>query len=242
MKLKKAFSTITDDKIKIMCYGDSNTWGWIPVVNGFPTTRYASNIRWTGILKQELGDQYQIIEQGLNGRTAGVDDYANGLDSSLTNDLNLNGGPTLLPILKSQLPLDLVVIMLGTNDVKSYLEQTPEQVAASVEKLVTMVNDSVQKETEWLEYEAPKVLLVAPVPVIEGQSPVVNDMFEGGDKTSAQLAGLYAEVARVTGAEFFDAATLVPAADGVDGVHLSPEAHNKLGKALSEKIKSMQLQ
>lgn len=91
------------EKTRIMCYGDSNTWGWMPVEN-IPTTRYASNVRWTGVLQKELGDKYQVVEEGLNGRTTGADDYANGLDESITKDLNLNGRPSLLPILKSQLP------------------------------------------------------------------------------------------------------------------------------------------
>lgn len=232
----------TTEKIKIMCYGDSNTFGWMPVEIGAPTTRYPSDVRWTGILQKELGDQYQIIEEGLNGRTAGVDDYANGLSDAISKDLNLNGRPTLLPILKSQLPVDLVVIMLGTNDVKYYLEQTPEQIAVSMEKLATLVNESVQKETEWMQYEAPKVLIIAPVPVIQGKAAGLNELFQGGDVPSKELAKLYEEVANKTGAEFFDAASLIPVADGVDGIHLTPEAHNKLGIALAEKIKSMQIQ
>lgn len=227
------------EKTRILCYGDSNTWGWMPLEKGFPSTRYASDVRWTGVLQKELGNKYLIVEEGLNGRTAGVDDYANGLDESLTNDLNLNGRPTLLPILKTQSPLDLVVIMLGTNDVKPYLKQSPEQIANSIGNLVTLVKRSVKKDTEWLTYGAPKVLIIAPAPVQKGKSQGLNDMFEGGDKTSAQLANLYAEAAKATGAEFFDAASLVPAADGVDGVHLTPESHSKLGKALAEKIKTI---
>lgn len=226
------------EKIRIMCYGDSNTWGWMPVER-IPTTRYPSDVRWTGVLQKQLGDKFQVIEEGLNGRTAGADDYGNGLDESLTKDLNLNGRPTFLPILKSQLPLKLVVIMLGTNDVKPYLNQDPTQIAGSIQKLVTIVNTSVKKETEWDDYNVPKVLIVAPIPVQKGRSSDMNEIFKGGEKPSAQLGQLYAEVAKTTGAEFFDASSLIPAADGLDGVHLSAEAHNKLGKALAEKIKTM---
>lgn len=228
------------EKIRVMCYGDSNTWGWIPVNNGFPSNRYASDVRWTGVLQKELGSKYQIIEEGLNGRTAGVDDYANGLDESLTGDLNLNGRPTLLPALKTQLPLDVVVIMLGTNDVKPYLKQTPEMIGESIKKLVTIVtNSSMKRDAEWLTYKAPKVLVVAPAPVHMGASQGMNEMFKGGDKTSQELAGIYAQVARETGAEFFNAATLISAVDGIDGVHLSAAAHEKLGKALAQKIRNM---
>lgn len=226
------------EKTRIMCYGDSNTWGWMPVEN-IPTTRYASNVRWTGVLQKELGDKYQVVEEGLNGRTTGADDYANGLDESITKDLNLNGRPSLLPILKSQLPLKLVVIMLGTNDVKTYLNQEPAQIADSMQKLVTLVNTSVKKETEWDDYSVPRVLIVAPTPVRKGISAGLNELFAGGDKPSAQLGKLYAEVAKTTGADFFDASTVIPVADGADGIHLSAEAHNKLGLALAEKIKTI---
>lgn len=240
MSVSTVFAASAPEKIKIMCYGDSNTWGWIPVANGFPSNRYASDVRWTGILQKELGNKYQIIEEGLNGRTAGVDDYANGLDESLTKDLNLNGRPTLLPVLKTQLPLDVVVIMLGTNDVKPYLQQTPEKIAESVKNLVTIINNSsMKRDAEWLTYKAPKVLVVAPAPVRMGVSQGMNEMFKGGDKTSQQLAGVYAQAAKETGAEFFDAATVISAADGMDGVHLSAAAHEKLGKALAQKIRSM---
>ncbi len=243
MSLSLAFAAQAPaaEKVRVLCFGDSNTYGWIPIAQGTPTTRYASDVRWTGVLQKELGDNYKIIEEGLNGRTAGLDEYANGLDDSITKDLNLNGRPHLLPILKSQTPLDVVVIMLGTNDTKYYFEQTPAQIAQSVKNLVEIVQkSSMKKETEWLTYRAPKVLVVAPVPVQQGASEGLNTLFtEQSDKVSRQLAPLYAQVAKETGAEFFDAATLVPVADGVDGIHLSPEAHNKMGKALAEKIRNM---
>ncbi len=229
----------SSEKIKIMCYGDSNTWGWIPVESG-ATTRYDSNTRWTGVLQAQLGSRYQIIEEGLNGRTAGVDDYQNGLVDPLVKDMNLNGRPTLLPILKSQLPLDVVVVMLGTNDVKTHLKQSPEQIAQSVKNLVMIIKQSNgNKEAEWLNYKVPKILLVSPAPVKEGASQGLNELFTGSDKPSGQLAVLYEKVAAETGVEFFDAATLIPAADGLDGIHLTPASHKKLGLALADKIRSI---
>lgn len=227
------------EKIRILCYGDSNTWGWIPVETVIPTTRYGSNIRWTGVLQKHLGNRYNIIEEGLNGRTAGVDDFSNGLDNSLISYLNLNGKTTILPILKSQMPVDLLIIMLGTNDVKSYLNQEPEQIADSIETLVNMVNDSDNNEYEWLAYNSPKILIVSPVPITKGNSPYMNGVFEGGDIKSEKLSELYEEVASRTGAEFFDASSIIPIADGMDGIHLSASSHYKLGKELSKVIKSI---
>ena len=87
----------------ILCYGDSNTWGFEPVTRNL----YGRTERWTGILRQELGLDYDVIEEGLNGRTTVWDDPIEG---------HKNGKEQIIPILKSHQPLDLVTIMLGTND------------------------------------------------------------------------------------------------------------------------------
>lgn len=225
--------------IRVLCYGDSNTWGWIPLETGFPSSRYAPDVRWTGGLQARLGTQYQVIEEGLNGRTAGVDDFANGLYGDLIPQLNLNGMPTLLPTLKAQAPIDLVVIMLGTNDVKPYLHQDAASIAASMDALVKAVKNSCMSSDEWLIYPPPKVLVVAPVPVQPGKSIGLNEMFKGGYDISAQLGTVYADVAKANNVQFFNGATVISAADGADGIHLSPASHQKLGNALAKKIKSM---
>ena len=89
----------------ILCYGDSNTWGYDPV----NACRYDRNIRWPGVLQKELGQAYYVKEEGLCGRTTVWDDPVEG---------HKNGLKQLTPILHSHCPLDLVVIMLGTNDLK----------------------------------------------------------------------------------------------------------------------------
>ena len=88
----------------ILCYGDSNTWGYIPGGKG----RYEYAVRWTGAAQRLLGDGYRIIEEGLNGRTTVFDSP---FDGSV-----LNGKSHLMCCLMSHAPLDAVVIMLGTND------------------------------------------------------------------------------------------------------------------------------
>lgn len=227
------------EKIRVLCYGDSNTWGWIPQENGVPTERYPSSVRWTGILQAKLGDRYTVIEEGLNARTTGVDDYAaNGMADELSPYLNLNGLPTFLPILKSQSPIDLIVIMLGTNDVRPYLKQDPQSIAASMDRLVKLAKNSTKSIYEKLD-QSPKILVVAPVPIREGTAENFNEMFRGGPAISAGLGKTYAQVAKDNQVEFLDTSTLVPVADGADGIHLSPEAHNKLADAIWSKIKSM---
>ena len=95
----------------ILCYGDSNTWGCKPIVLPGVVERFDRDVRWTGILRQQLGDDYLVIEEGLNARTTVHDDPIDGAHK--------NGKPYLLPCLETHLPLDLVIIMLGTNDLKS---------------------------------------------------------------------------------------------------------------------------
>lgn len=228
----------TAEKIRILCYGDSNTWGWMPQENGVPTDRYPSSVRWTGILQAKLGDGYTVIEEGLNARTAGADDFANGLEGAIAAELNLNGTPTFLPILKSQSPIDVVVIMLGTNDVRPYLKQDARSIAASVNHLVKLTKGSMQTIYE-RPAPAPKVLVIAPVPICEGKAEIFNEMFKGGPAISAELGKTYAEVAKANQVEFLDAGALVPVADGADGIHLSPEAHKKIAEAVWSKIKVM---
>ena len=93
----------------IMCYGDSNTWGCIPLAGPQPPRRYGPAQRWPGVLRRELGDGYWIVEEGLNGRTTVWDDPLEPFRS---------GKELLAPCLMTHEPIDLVIVMLGTNDLK----------------------------------------------------------------------------------------------------------------------------
>ncbi len=219
------------EKIRIMCYGDSNTWGFTQRPN---VKRYPSDVRWTGVLQNNLGNDYQIIEEGLSSRTAGIDDYKNGLNEYIQYDMNFNGRPTLLPLLKSHIPLDVVVIMLGTNDFKVKFRQTPEMVAESMDKLVKLVTNSVDPEQEWYGYSVPKVLIVAPTPL-----NATKESFAANNGPSHELAKLYEKVAQANGVDFFDAGKVVPVPGMKDGIHLTANQHKILGDALTQKIRSM---
>ncbi len=139
------------EKRSILCFGDSLTWGWIPVKESAPTLRYPYEQRWTGAMAAKLGDGYRIIEEGLSARTTSLDD---------PNDPRLNGSAYLPAALASHLPLDLVIIMLGTNDTKSYFHRTPYEIANGMGKLVSQVLTSAGGVGT--SYLAPKVLVVAP--------------------------------------------------------------------------------
>jgi lysophospholipase L1-like esterase len=214
---------MTDQK-SILCYGDSLTWGWIPVMEGAPTLRYPFNKRWTGAMAAHLGDGYYIIEEGLSARTTCLDD---------PNDPRLNGSAYLPSSLASHLPLDLVIVMLGTNDTKSYFRRTPYEIATGMAKLVGQIYASAGGVGA--AYPAPKILVVAPPPLAPMPHPFFDGMFEGGHEKTTALAGQYRAMADFMKVSFFDAGSVV-STDGCDGIHFTVENNLTLGKTLAAKV------
>jgi len=214
---------MTDQK-SIMCYGDSLTWGWIPVIEGAPTLRYPYRDRWTGVMAAQLGDGYQIIEEGLSARTTSLDD---------PNDPRLNGSAYLPSALASHLPLDLVIVLLGTNDTKSYFNRPTYQIANGIAKLVGQIAGSAGGVGT--PYPAPRILVVAPPPLAVLPHPFFQGMFEGGHEKTAALAGQYRAMADFMKVDFFDAGSVVTT-DGCDGIHFTVENNISLGKALAQKV------
>ncbi len=216
---------------RVLVFGDSNTWGWIPVEQGYPTTRYSAAERWPGIAQASLGGDYEIIEEALNGRTT---DLADPALPQLTG-AGLDGSAYLPAAVASHLPLDLVVIMLGTNDLKSAFDRPAEEIARGMHRLVDLV--MAQDRAAWTEYAAPRVLVVAPPPMTHTER-FPGEVFADGPERSRQLAAHYEAVARAAGADFLDIGTVTPA-DGVDGLHLSADAHRRVGSAVAAKIRSI---
>lgn len=211
----------------ILCYGDSLTWGWIPVTEGAPTLRYPYSERWTGAMAARLGEGYHIIEEGLSARTTSLDD---------PNDPRLNGSAYLPTALASHLPLDLVIVMLGTNDTKSYFRRTPYEIANGMAKLVGQIGASAGGVGT--PYPAPKALVVAPPPLTPMPHPFFQGMFEGGHEKSAALAAQYRAMADFMKIEFFDAGAIMTT-DGCDGIHFTAENNLTLGRALADRVAEM---
>ena len=113
----------------ILCFGDSNTWGFPPDCGA----RYDRKTRWPGVLQDALGDACYVIEEGLPGRNTVWDDPVEG---------GKNGLKQLVPIIHSHMPLDLVIIMLGTNDFKNRFSVSPLDISWSIGRLVKAVRDS----------------------------------------------------------------------------------------------------
>lgn len=215
-----------DSKIySILCFGDSNTWGWNPTVqNGSAPTRFPLNVRWTGILKQELGDRYYVIEEGQNGRT------------TIWNDPNegyKNGREYLIPCLESHKPIDLMILMLGTNDLKKQFSLSALEIAQGAGELVNLI----QSSNAGIDGNPPKVLLIAP-PRLGNLPGGVSDLLQGGEAKSQQWSEHFREIAEQAQCEFLDAATVV-VASARDGVHLEASEHEKLGKTLAPLVRGM---
>lgn len=195
----------------ILYYGDSNTWGYDPATQ----ERYARDRRWTGVLRRELGEGCLVIEEGLNGRTTVWDDAIEGYKI---------GKEYLIPCLETHKPIDLVVIMLGTNDLKMRFSVPACDIAAGAGVLV----DIVAKSETGPGDSAPQVLLVAAPPI--GNLSEFGEMFEGGAAKSRMLSRNFQMVAEERGCALLDASGIIVSSD-VDGIHLDLREHRKLGKA-----------
>ncbi len=207
----------------ILCFGDSNTWGYTPGT----AVRYDLDTRWTGVLQRELGEDYRVLEDGLNARTTAYEDP--------WSPWRL--GKEALPVsLVAQKPLDLLVIMLGTNDLKfvdAYFA------SKGVETLITIAK-AVQdrKESSLVFPNGLEVLLVSPILI---DPCAANDPFgtlRNGAEESTKFAYYFEHVAKAKGVHFFDAATVAHPSK-IDGIHMEPDSHLALGQALANEIRKI---
>jgi lysophospholipase L1-like esterase len=203
----------------IVCYGDSNTWGHNPATQDrFPITQ-----RWTGVLAQELGAEYRVIEEGLNGRTTIWDDPI---------EEWRNGKTYLLPCLWTHKPIDLVIIMLGTNDLKERFSVSAYDIAAAAGVIV----DQTLRSGAGPKGGAPQVLLMAP-PVV-GKLSDYAEMFEDAQHKSMKFAEHYWRVARNYGCHFLDTSKVIVSSD-LDGIHFEAGEHRKLGVAVAARVREI---
>jgi lysophospholipase L1-like esterase len=204
----------------VLCYGDSNTFGTATVDR--PDGRYGPDERWPGVLRNTLGAGWLVIEEGLGGRTTVSDDPVEGADK--------NGRTYLLPCLRSHRPLDLVTIMLGTNDLKHRFGKTAWDIAEGVGVLVSLIQTSGIGRNEGV----PEILVISPPPMLR-ELPMHAELFRGGYEKSLELAGYYKALAARLGVRFFDAGGVMTSSK-IDGFHFDPEAHAALGKAVAAEI------
>ena len=214
----------------ILCLGDSNTHGYCPdprdCADG-PLLRFNEAERWTCLLQKAMGDRYLVLEEGLSGRTTVFDDPV---------EEGLAALPYLHTCLKSHRPLDLLVVMLGTNDAKERFSANAYVIGRGMERLVR----AAQGMDCWGS-GSPNILIVAPKSIEEGvyTSPVAQEMGPGCVEKTRQLAAEYEAVAGRTGCAFLDANTLGLACNTVDFMHLTRESHAKLAATLAERIPAL---
>lgn len=204
----------------VLLFGDSNTHGTVPMPDLDGAGRFDRHERWAGRLRKLL-PEWDVIEEGHPGRTTVHDDPVEG---------NHRNGLTILPaLLESHRPIDVVLIMLGTNDLKERFSVNATDIAHSLERLVRLVLASGAGPANG----APGVLLVAPPPIIE--VGCLAGMFAGGAAKSAGLAAEIKAVARRAGVPFLDAGQVIKVSP-IDGIHYDAEANPVLAEACAKAI------
>jgi len=204
----------------ILCYGDSNTWGADPATGA----RFDRHTRWPGVLRRLLNADsppedpaFWVVEEGLCGRTTCREDPVEG---------DRNGLRQLLPILESHQPLDVVIVMLGTNDLKIRFSPTEYDIARGAQRVARAARDSGTGPAG----AAPRVLLVCPPPT--AKLSYFRPMFDGAGEISTRLAGRYRQFAAEIGVDFLDAGAHIRSSD-LDGIHLEASAHRTLAEVIA---------
>jgi lysophospholipase L1-like esterase len=208
----------------ILCYGDSLTYGANPQPGG---PRHAYQDRWPTALESALGGQARVIAEGLGGRTTASDDWYAAADR--------NGVRILPTLLESHSPLDLVIIMLGTNDLKPAICGTALEASFGMRRLVQLIRGHYAGKGE----TAPEIILVAPPLICDSENADMMGHFGGiahGLEQSSQFAFHYARRAQEWNTGFFDAAT-VAVASPLDGVHLDAANTRAIGQGLVPVVK-----
>lgn len=216
---------------RILVFGDSNTFGWQTDSQGV-VSRMSPDVAWPGQMAHQLGDGYEVIVEGLGGRTTDVDKPI-GSGSGRIGDAGMNGAAYLPAALASHMPLDLVIIMLGTNDMHRDVHRSANDIALALGRLAqTVISGDWQLKTH---YWAPKVLVVAPPKLNLTTSPWTA-FFEGSKEKSEALASVVEPIVKAVGASFYNAAAAVPYGEAPDQIHLTPENHRILGTAVAEQV------
>ncbi|MGL4239280.1 SGNH/GDSL hydrolase family protein [Tabrizicola sp.] len=205
----------------LLLFGDSNTHGTMPMPDLGAVGRFSREERWAGRLARLLPD-WEVIAEGHPGRTTLHDDPIEGAHRN---------GLTVLPsLLESHRPVDVVLLMLGTNDLKERFSVNAVDIALSLERLVRVI----QASGAGPKGGAPGVLLVAPPPIEEVES--LGAIFAGGAAKSRTLGAEIAAVAARLKVPFLDAGTLVKVSP-IDGIHYDAEANPVLAEAFAAAIR-----
>ncbi len=204
---------------RVLCFGDSNTYGCGPMPALSDRVVLRRGARWGDVMSAELGDGWEVVVEGLPGRTTVFDDpvegeYRNGLRS-------------MRAILESHQPIDVLIICLGTNDMKLRMGLGPQDIALGVQRLVNEASSLGIIE---------QILAICPPPVKERGD--LAEMFRGAEERFVGTAAQMERFTRASGTEFLDAGAVI-SVDEVDGVHWNAESHAILGRVVADKVRAM---
>lgn len=216
---------------RILVFGDSNSWGWTAQASGFPTARLDAGLPWPDVMANRLGTGFVVSVDALSGRTTNVD-YAEPVGTVPGN--GFNGARALPAAIAREMPVALVLIMLGTNDVRSDLDRTPAQIAAGLRTLVETVRNAAGGVLT--SYPAPRVLVVVPPHIQDTSRTPIGGIMAGAQEKSRALAEAARAALSGVDVPVFDAASVVTIS-GIDGVHMTPADHQALGEAMAAEIR-----
>ncbi len=209
----------------IVCFGDSNTYGYNPENGG----RYDENIRWPKVLAKLLGEDFEIFEEGQNGRTiANADPWEGGTKC---------GMDYVLPMLETKRP-DILIIMLGSNDLKTKFSLPAADIAGSLQNMLMKIRAYCEN---YISCREMKILIISPPALSEPFSESCFATFFRHDdpvERSRELAKWYKPVADQYGCSFLNATEAISAGNA-DHLHLDPEGHDKLARMVKDKIDEM---
>lgn len=208
----------------ILAYGDSITWGSDPARGG---ARHPASHRWPEVLARELGAGFTVISEGLRGRTTAYDEHC--------ADCDRNGARFLPTALYTHAPLDLVILALGTNDLKPAIAGPAAAAMLGLRRCIEIVQRHAHRVPG---QGVSKVLVVSPPRIVKTPDAFYSDMFAGAIGESAKMAGFYAALAKELGCGFFDSSK-VASPLSLDGVHCDAENTAAIGRALTPVVRDM---
>lgn len=211
------------DPVSVVCFGDSLTWGFNPI----DKSRYGHDVRWTRRLQLELGPEFYVVEAGVNGRTTVFEDSVRG---------DKNGLAHLATVRKTHMPIDVLIIMLGSNDLQDRFSMSADAIGLAMGRLLFAATST----TDDVEGRAPKVLLVSPPPLGDFTGLEFEGLYSNahGGVQSRRLAGVYSLLADKYGTAFFDAGSVISPSP-IDAVHFDAAPQADLAKALADEVRTL---
>lgn len=213
---------------RILCYGDSNTWGYDPA-NKDPLTgksaRYDEHTRWTGVMKDLLGEDYYVYEAGLSGRTTVFDDPVMP---------TRNGARDFEMVLQMCDPVDCVILALGTNDMKDQFQASALIVAKAMERLLHVCKAALQGSRS----PNAKIILVCPLkPYADGNGVYGHGFSTRSTEEAENVRTYYKQLAQKNQCAFIDWNDYVSPSPA-DGIHMSPDGHKRIGEVMTQLVLS----